>query len=55
MKAKDCMIDASKIAEELHNEQDQSGILEADNKLLESKLKELQVGLKLTFSYSHSC
>lgn len=44
MKAKECMIDASKIAEELHNEQDQSGVFEAENKLMESKLKELQVG-----------
>ena len=43
MKAKDCMIDASKIAEELHNEQEQAGIIENERKLLESKLKEIQV------------
>ena len=43
MKAKDCMIDASKLAEELHGEQEQVGVLENDRKLLESKLKEVQV------------
>ena len=43
MKAKDCMIDASKLAEELHGEQEQAGVLENDRKLLESKLKEVQV------------
>ena len=43
MKAKDCMIDASKLAEELHAEQEQAGVLENDGKLLESKLKEVQV------------
>ena len=37
------MIDASKLAEELHSEQEQSGILENERKLLESKLKEIQV------------
>lgn len=46
MKAKECMIDASKIAEELHNEQDQSGVFEAENKLMESKLKELQAKIE---------
>ena len=39
----DCMIDASKLAEELHGEQEQAGILENERKLLESKLKEIQV------------
>lgn len=43
MKAKDCMIDASKLAEELHGEQEQAGLLENERKLLESKLKEVQV------------
>ena len=43
MKAKDCMIAASTIAEELHNEQEHSGILEADRKILENKLKDMQV------------
>ena len=43
MKAKDCMIAASTIAEELHNEQENSGILEADRKILENKLKDMQV------------
>jgi len=42
MKAKDCMIDASKLAEELHGEQEQAGLLENERKLLESKLKEVQ-------------
>jgi len=42
MKAKDCMIAASTIAEELHNEQENSGILEADRKILENKLKDMQ-------------
>ena len=37
------MIDASKLAEELHSEQEQSGVLENERKLLESKLKEIQV------------
>ena len=46
MKAKDCMIDASKIAEELHNEQEQTVVIENERKLLESKLKEIQVTLK---------
>ena len=44
-KAKDCMVDASKLAEELHGEQEQAGLLENDRKLLESKLKEIQVYL----------
>ena len=43
MKAKDCMIAASTIAEELHNEQEHSGILEAERKILENKLKDMQV------------
>ena len=43
LKAKDCMIDASKLAEELHGEQEQAGVLENERKLLESKLKEIQV------------
>ena len=42
-KAKECMIDASKIAEELHNEQELTGVHENDCKLLESKMKDLQV------------
>merc|ERR1712241_1225025 len=42
MKAKDCMIAASTIAEELHNEQEHSGILEAERKILENKLKDMQ-------------
>ena len=37
------MIDASKLAEELHGEQEQAGVLENERKLLESKLKEIQV------------
>ena len=51
MKAKDCMIDASKIAEELHNEQEQAGVIENERKLLESKLKEIQVTLKTNGSF----
>ena len=47
MKAKDCMIDASKLAEELHGEQEQAGVLENDRKLLESKLKEVQVNKQI--------
>ena len=43
LKAKDCMIDASKLAEELHSEQEQAGVLENERKLLESKLKDIQV------------
>ena len=49
-KAKDCMIDASKLAEELSGEQEQAGLLENDKKLLESKLKEIQVNLSLVNS-----
>ena len=52
-KAKDCMIDASKLAEELSGEQEQAGLLENDRKLLESKLKEIQVSLSLVNSSSH--
>ena len=37
------MIDASKLAEELHGEQEQAGVRENERKLLESKLKEIQV------------
>ena len=37
------MIDASKLAEELHGEQEQAGVLENERKHLESKLKEIQV------------
>ena len=44
-KARECMIDASKIAEELHNEQEQTGVHENDCKLLESKIKDLQVNI----------
>merc|ERR1719225_646447 len=40
------MIDASKIAEELHNEQEQSGVIENERKLLESKLKEIQTKIE---------
>ena len=47
MKAKDCMIDASKLAEELHGEQEQAGVLENERKLLESKLKEVQVNQQI--------
>ena len=47
MKAKDCMIDASKLAEELHAEQEQAGVLENERKLLESKLKEVQVNQQI--------
>ena len=55
LKAKDCMIDASKLAEELHGEQEQAGVLENERKLLESKLKEIQVIIiaisKLPFNF----
>ena len=50
LKAKDCMIDASKLAEELHSEQEQAGILENERKLLESKLKEIQVIINIATS-----
>ena len=42
-RAKDCMMDASKIAEELHCEQEQSGLLENETKSLESIVKNLHV------------
>ena len=42
-RAKDCMMDASKIAEELHCEQGQSGLLENETKNLESIAKNLHV------------
>ena len=42
------MIDASKLAEELHGEQEQAGVLENERKLLESKLKEIQVIINAT-------
>ena len=48
LKAKDCMIDASKLADELHAEQQQAGILENDRKFLESKVKEIQVDFSKT-------
>ena len=37
------MIDASKLAEELHSEQEQSSELERENKRLETKVRDLQV------------
>merc|ERR550532_2757629 len=40
------MIDASKIAEELHNEQEQAGVIENERRLLESKLKEIQTKIE---------
>ena len=52
-KAKDCMIDASKLAEELHNEQEQTTLHENDCKILESKLRELQVNGEHSEIYSH--
>ena len=50
-KAKECMIDASKIAEELHNEQELTGVHENDCKLLESKIKDLQVFILKDYPY----
>ena len=44
------MIDASKLAEELHGEQEQAGVLENERKLLESKLKEIQVIIIIAIS-----
>ena len=41
-KAKNCMIDASKIADELHEEQQMSTALENEKKLLEAKAKDLE-------------
>jgi len=46
IKARDCMIDASKMAEELHSEQEQSGIFERERKGLETKVRDLQVKLE---------
>ena len=37
------MIDASKIAEELHVEQEQSALYEQERKLMDNKVKDLQV------------
>eukprot|EP00092_Neocalanus_flemingeri_P016779 GFUD01018148.1.p1 GENE.GFUD01018148.1~~GFUD01018148.1.p1 ORF type:complete len:1458 (+),score=511.32 GFUD01018148.1:400-4374(+) len=45
-KARDCMIDASKMAEELHLEQEQSGIIERERNALESRVRDLQVKLE---------
>merc|ERR1719244_1099846 len=42
------MIDASKLAEELHNEQEQTSLHENDSKILESKLRELQTNIEET-------
>ena len=47
------MIDASKLAEELHNEQEQTTLHENDCKILESKLRELQVNCEHSEIYSH--
>jgi myosin heavy chain 6/7 len=46
IKARDCMIDASKMAEELHLEQEQSAIYERERKALETKVRDLQVKLE---------
>ena len=49
-RAKDSMMDASKIAQELHSEQEQSGILENETKNLETIVKNLHVSqLRRTF------
>ena len=42
-RAKDSMMDASKIAQELHSEQEQSGMLENETKNLETVVKNLHV------------
>ena len=42
LKAKNCMIDASKIADELHEEQQMSTALENEKKLLEVRAKDLE-------------
>ena len=47
IKARDCMIDASKMAEELHSEQEQSGIFERERKALETKVRDLQVNYEI--------
>ena len=44
-KARECMIDASKLAEELHAEQEMSSHLESERKMLESKFRDTQVCL----------
>ena len=41
------MIDASKMAEELHSEQEQSGIFERERKALETKVRDLQVNYEI--------
>jgi len=46
LKARDCMIDASKIAEELHVEQEQSALYEQERKLMDNKVKDLQIKLE---------
>ena len=43
VKARDCMIDASKMAEELHLEQEQSAIYERERNAFETKVRDLQV------------
>ena len=52
VRAKDSMMDASKIAQELHSEQEQSGILENETKNLETIVKNLHVSrLRGTLDY----
>ena len=49
-KARDCMIDASKMAEELHVEQEQSALFENERKALELKVRDLQVKSQIMIS-----
>ena len=44
-KAKNAMMDAAKLAEELRNEQENTGRLEQDRKMMEARIKDLQIKL----------